>query len=165
MRLLFGLILAVWATVSSALSLTSPTPDSTIQVGETFNVGWQYTQVSAASDYVTIFLLSSTSTADVVEILFTGIPEQFNSWPATVNQATPNTEYYLLLNDTTSSGVVAGPYYFTSHKASGFKLPGYAIAIIAIIAVVFVLAIITFVLVCHSSMDEILPHSAILTLN
>ncbi|KAG2174844.1 hypothetical protein INT43_005906 [Umbelopsis isabellina] len=135
-----------WATASSALSLDSPAPNSTLPIGEMFSVEWKYTQVAAASDQVTVSLLSSPSTTDVVEILFTDIPEQFNSWPAIVNQATPNTEYYLFLNDTTSPGVVAGPYHFASTSTEPYKLPGY---IIAIIVIVVVLAIIAVVLVCH----------------
>ncbi|KAJ2956949.1 hypothetical protein NQZ79_g7254 [Umbelopsis isabellina] len=145
MRLLFCFLIAAWATASSALSLASPAPNSTLPIGEMFSVGWMYTQVAAASDRVTVSLLSSPSTADVVEILFTDIPEQFNEWPATVSQATPNTEYYLFLDDTTSPGVVAGPYYFASSeslKPPGFKLPGYAIAIIVVVAVLAIIAIV-----------------------
>jgi hypothetical protein len=109
---------------------------------------------------VTISLLASPSTSDVVAVLAVNIPERYNSWLITVNQADPNTKYFLLLKDTTSPGVVAGPYYFatieqptTPEWPSSPKLPGYAIAIIVIVAVFAVIAII---LVCWCINDHMI---------
>jgi hypothetical protein len=153
-------LLAAWATVSCALSVASPTANTTINIGRPFTLAWTYTQTTASTDVVTISLLASPSTSDVVAVLAVNIPERYNSWLITVNQADPNTKYFLLLKDTTSPGVVAGPYYFATIEQptapewpSSPKLPGYAIAIIVIVAVFAVIAII---LVCWCINDHMI---------
>ncbi|KAJ2956950.1 hypothetical protein NQZ79_g7255 [Umbelopsis isabellina] len=113
MSLYWCWLIAAWATATNALSIASPLPNSTLTVGSMFNLKWVNDKTVSPTLEVTISLLSSTSASDIVAVLAT-TAEEFNEWLVTVNQAQPNTPYYLALDDGSSASVVAGPYYFTN---------------------------------------------------
>ncbi|KAG2174847.1 hypothetical protein INT43_005909 [Umbelopsis isabellina] len=113
MRLHSCWLIAAWATATKALSIASPLPNSTLTVGSTFDLKWVTNKTVSPNLMVTISLLLSPSTSDVVAVLAT-TAEDFNSWLVSVDQAQPNTLYYLSLDDGSSDSVVGGPYYFTN---------------------------------------------------
>jgi hypothetical protein len=136
-------LLAAWATMSSALVVTSPQPNYKLPIGTPFQVAWQ-TLGTTFPGVINVYLLSSSSPADIVTVVQTGISDQLGQFAITVPQVQPNT-YYLHLADTSPNqgDYVAGPFYFTNSvtvPSASSGSPQFPVWIIPII-IVLVLAV------------------------
>jgi hypothetical protein len=110
-------LLAAWAALTNALSMVYPPANCTLALGSMFLLTWVTNQTVSPTLLVTVSLLSSPSTSDVLSVLAT-TTEESDSQMIIINHAQSDTAYYLSLNDSSSPTVVAGPYYFTNSTIS-----------------------------------------------
>ncbi|KAG2174851.1 hypothetical protein INT43_005913 [Umbelopsis isabellina] len=108
-------LLVAWATISHALVVLYPQPNSNLPIGVPFRLTWMTTETTPNQKYISIYLLSSPSPTDVVQVLGTSINDQIGGWQISVSQVQPN-NYYIYLNDSNiyENNIVAGPFYFTN---------------------------------------------------
>lgn len=123
-------LLVAWATISNALVVLYPPPNSNMPIGIPFSVTWETSISAPYRQLINIYLLSSPSPTDVVQVLQTNVNTVMNGCSVTVSQVQPN-NYYLYLNDTNvdEGNKVVGPFYFTLSVTTAPAMPSASSAV------------------------------------
>ena len=117
------LLLAVWITTCSALSLTWPPPNYSLPISSAIQIQWKLTGNAPAGSVpgdVTIYLTTSTTLSSYVNVLATGVLDTSEGQAVYPPSSLQPGTYYIFLNDTNplETSDVGGPYTFFKQQVS-----------------------------------------------
>jgi hypothetical protein len=117
------LLLAVWITTCSALSLTWPPPNYNLSISSAIQIQWKLTGDAPAGSvpgYVSIYLTADTAQSSYMNVLATGLLDTKEGQAVYPPSSLQPGTYYILLNDTNTLEAidVGGPYTFFKPQVS-----------------------------------------------